>query len=205
MTTLLLLRHGPTSWNNEHRIQGRTDIGLTGEAREELATIKLSTDWHQLHWFSSPLLRAQQTAQLLGPAIIVTEPALIEMNWGEFEGMRLNQIEIEIDRQKLDPPTGLDLTPPSGESPRMVKSRFANWLKEFASGIDTDDAIAVTHKGVIRAALSLATGWDMQNKFPQSIDWRLPLAFSVDYAGRLELDKVNCGFTTEELTKLKNC
>ena len=62
------------------------------------------------------------------------------------------------DREAL----GLDFRPPSGESPREVGARVQALVAELVA--DPTPAVAVCHKGVIRAALALATGWDMRGK-----------------------------------------
>jgi probable phosphoglycerate mutase len=59
---------------------------------------------------------------------------------------------------------GLDLTPAGGESPRAVQARLLLLLARLAAaGRPTG---AVTHKGVLRALLALATGWDMRGDPP---------------------------------------
>jgi probable phosphoglycerate mutase len=57
---------------------------------------------------------------------------------------------------------GLDFRPPGGESPREVRAR----LESLFADLTDELVVCVTHKGVIRAALSLATGWDMLAKPP---------------------------------------
>ena len=59
---------------------------------------------------------------------------------------------------------GLDFRPPGGESPRDVRVRVVRWLDIGREA--TQPLVAVTHKGVLRALLALATGWDMIGKPP---------------------------------------
>ncbi len=194
---ILLLRHAPTPWNIERRIQGRTDIGLTESARTTLQSTKLPSAWLQQRWVTSPLRRARDTAKLLGARNSEPHDELTEMHWGQFEGLMLSEINQQIIALDLQPDRGLDLLPPGGESPRMVRDRLALWLKTLAP-CDTT-TIAVTHKGVIRAALSLATGWDMQQSFAEKVDWSLPLAFELDHGGLLKLTAVNCAWADTKI------
>ena len=76
-----------------------------------------------------------------------------------------------------------------GESPREVQARLA----ELAASLVTagDDVAAVTHKGVIRAALSLATGWDMTGRPPLRLDWGAAHLFLVEASGRWTLRRAD--------------
>lgn len=189
---LFLLRHAPTLWNLEKRIQGRADIALSEDSQSALSQLTLPPAWLQIKWVSSPLQRARSTADFLGVQNCDIHPALLEMDWGQFEGMQLSEIDRQIKALGLSPDRGLDMQPPGGESPRMVRNRFAKWLGDQVHV--ESDMIAVTHKGVIRAALSLATGWDMQRPFVEEIDWGLPLAFDLRKTRKFKLIGVNCAW-----------
>jgi probable phosphoglycerate mutase len=191
VTRVFLLRHAPTPWNGIHRIQGRSDIPLAHSAVAELRRTRIPRNWLALPWFTSPLTRCVQTAHLLGKHLVTGSPQLMEMNWGDFEGLTLEQINARIVRLELDPDRGLDLCPPGGESPRMVRERLHQWLTRLPAKPAEPAVMAVTHKGVIRAALSLATGWDMMSKFPREADWRLPHCFEWQ-DGCLRLERLNC-------------
>jgi probable phosphoglycerate mutase len=78
--------------------------------------------------------------------------------------------------------TGLDFKPPGGESPRDVQARLQPLLAEIAAA--GRPVGAVTHKGVIRAMLALATGWDMRGAAPFHLDWRAAHLFELDREGR---------------------
>jgi probable phosphoglycerate mutase len=85
---LALLRHGVTDWNLEKRVQGQIDRPLSRLGRQQLAELALPPSLAAYRWYCSPLLRARQTAELLGLKDVLLEPALIEMNWGDWEGKR---------------------------------------------------------------------------------------------------------------------
>ena len=90
---LYLLRHGRTLWNEEGRLQGRTDVPLSEEGRRSAlaagaALGNVSFDAA----FSSPLQRARETAELIlqGKNVLIqTDARLIELSFGAAEGMRL--------------------------------------------------------------------------------------------------------------------
>ncbi len=165
MSAILFIRHGPTEWNSSGRIQGRTDMPLSAAGREVVRSWRLRAEFEAFDWFSSPLKRARETAALLGARSCRFEPRLMEAHWGDWEGWTLAQLRASIgDVLAAMEAAGLDLLPPGGESPRMVRARLKAWLGEIAPV--QRPVIAVGHAGIVRAAYSLATGWDMRNKAP---------------------------------------
>jgi broad specificity phosphatase PhoE len=168
MTLLAMLRHAPTDWNKARRLQGRADIALSAQSRQELGARRLPDDVADFKALCSPLRRCRETASLLG--LSPTEEArLIEMHWGEYEGHTLPDLRRKYGatlaaQEKL----GLDFRPPGGESPRDVQTRIAPLLGEIAA--DPHPILAVTHRGVIRAIYALATGWNMCDDAPDELD-----------------------------------
>lgn len=163
MTPLVLIRHGLTQWNVEGRIQGRTDIPLNAEGRTMVASYRLPPGIDGYDWVSSPLVRAVETASLLGVPGPTLEPRLAEMSWGEWEGMLRCDLRRDLGPAMAENEArGLDFRPPGGESPRELVARVSTWLAEVARrGRPT---VAVVHHGVIRGVLALATGWDMTGR-----------------------------------------
>ena len=160
MTALLLLRHGPTDWNETKRVQGRGDVPLSESGRAEVMTWRVPAEFQGLGWVTSPLKRAVETAQLLGAGDPPRDQRLVEMDWGEWEGQHLDALRRELgDLMRAWEAKGLDFRAPGGESPRQVQARLLPFLAERAAS--GNDAVAVAHKGIIRAVYALATGWDM--------------------------------------------
>lgn len=187
MIPVLLIRHGPTAWNEAGRIQGRTDIELSPEVRAEVIRWRLPAAWNEAGWLSSPLRRARQTAALLTARPVVVEPRLIEMDWGEWEGRRLDDLRAEAPAaMAANEAAGLDFRPPGGESPREVCARLEELLAALAA--EPRPIVAVCHKGIIRAALALATGWDMRGKPPVRLRPGCGCSFRCLEGGRVELD-----------------
>ena len=169
MIRIVFIRHAPTPWNRAGRLQGRADVPLPGEARRDSGALLLPEHLRSPVWYASPLRRAVQTARLLSGAAPRTEAALIEMDWGEWEGQHLAALRQRHGAAFIENESrGLDFTPPGGESPRQVRARLGRWLAGLA-GEPEDTIAAVTHKGVLRAALSLATGWNLCGKPPHKL------------------------------------
>jgi len=191
MGWIAFVRHGVTEWNELGLIQGRTDIPLSPAGVARLRQIQPSSDFLSATWVTSPLKRAVQTVKILNPdSALEVQTSLIETNWGEFEGIARSEIPQRIHDLALDPDHGLDLLPPGGESPRMVRQRLTEWLETIA--VKYPAVVAVTHKGVIRTALSAACDWDMATDFSEKPDWSLPQLFRLDQDGKLHLTRLNC-------------
>lgn len=197
-----LLRHGSTAWNDEGRMQGRRDIPLSARGRAEVLTWRtpatpVGMPPAEMPWWSSPLSRAVETAEILSGAAPRRETALTEMDWGEWEGCDLRTLrERHGEAFARNEAAGLDFRPPGGESPREVRDRVVPFLA--ASAAAHEALIAVSHKGVLRAVLSAATGWDMTGKAPlrlrrDAIHW-----FAVDSGGRAEV--IECNLPLAALT-----
>ena len=181
---LLLLRHGITAWNLEKRVQGRIDQPLSVTGRHQFKQLALPPALTACHWYCSPLLRATQTAELLGVTEIKIEAALIEMNWGDWEGEILKPLRKRLgDEMRDNESRGLDFCPPGGESPRQVQVRLQTWLQQIAAS--GQDSAAVVHKGIIRCIYALACDWDMRGESPIDFAWDSIHQFELSRAGKL--------------------
>jgi broad specificity phosphatase PhoE len=189
MTRLALIRHGPTPWNREHRVQGRRDIPLDGEGAALVATFRLPAFLDGWDWLASPLSRARETARIVSGRTPPLDDRLLEAEWGDWEGRVLADVEVDADAAKARGEGGIDLLPPGGESPRMVWQRVAPLLAErAAAGRDT---VAVTHNGVIRAIYAMAIDWDMVEDPPEKIRPFRVHVFTLDDAGWPAVDRIN--------------
>ncbi|ASM71075.1 MULTISPECIES: histidine phosphatase family protein [Roseobacteraceae] len=165
MIRLALLRHGHTAWNRAHRIQGRTDIPLDDAAIAGLGALRLPAPWDTAQIWSSPLLRAVQTARLVSGRVPLTDPALMEMNWGNWEGLHGTDLRADRASGFCDiEDWGWNFAPPEGESPAAVRARLIPWANALAR-----DSVAVCHIGVMRVLLAHATGWDFDGPAPFAV------------------------------------
>ena len=95
---IYIIRHGKTELNRANVLQGRSDHPLNEEgilqaktAAEKLRGISFD------HVFSSPLIRALQTAEIIAPGKSpVIDDRLIEMDYGSYEGLNLNYLPTEV-------------------------------------------------------------------------------------------------------------
>jgi broad specificity phosphatase PhoE len=137
---------------------------------------------------SSPALRCRQTAQAAGLEAPAIEPDLLECEFGAWAGRSLADVhaaEPEAARAWMEDP---DACPHGGESLSAFADRVAGWLDRQA-GRD-GAAVAITHGGVVKAALVRALG------APLEAFWRIdvaPLAITELHAhdGRWTVTRVN--------------
>lgn len=179
---LALLRHGPTGWNALGRIQGHTDIPLSDEGLAKMRGLLPPEAFRRVRAFASPLLRARQTAEALGLVDPVLDARLMEQNWGRWEGLSRTEI-LAQDGEDAFTRAGLKLRfrPPGGEFTQELHDRVAAFLRDAAR--ENRDAIAVTHMGVLRAAYTLASGWDMGAPMPPELDISKALILSLTNEG----------------------
>ena len=142
------LRHGRTAWNEQGRMQGRRDIALSERGRGEvrawrLPSASIAATPVVTAWASSPLRRAVETAEILCGATPQREAALIEMDWGEWEGFDLDELRRrDGEAFARNEAAGLDFRPPSpGVRPRRLMKgmiwRLGNsfWRVSTISGV----------------------------------------------------------------------
>ena len=165
MTRLAIIRHGRTEWNRTGKIQGHRDIPLEPVSIAELATYRLPGEWQHAELLSSPLNRAVHTAELITDRKPRIEPALIEMDYGDWEGQRGRDLAADPNSGfRHLPDWGWDYQPPNGESPAQVWSRLAPWV-----GSLQEDTVAVCHIGVMRTLLAMAYDWPFKGTPPFNI------------------------------------
>ena len=187
---LMMVRHGATAWNEAGRIQGRSDPPLSPGGRADVGGWVLPPEATAARWLSSPLTRARQTAEILHGAPVPVDPRLIETDWGAWEGRTLAALRGELgDAMADNEARGLDFRPEGGESPRDVQQRLLSLFAELAA--DGGSVVTVTHKGVIRAAYALASGWDMRAKPPTKLNNGCLHAFVLNPDGRPAVEALN--------------
>src|ERR1700759_3832419 len=84
---LVIVRHGESVWNAEGRLQGQADPPLSPKGREEARGLAAAGGGAlPPRVVSSDLIRARETAALLGHPDAETDVRLREINVGEWEG-----------------------------------------------------------------------------------------------------------------------
>lgn len=160
----MLLRHGQTSWNAEHRIQGQIDAQLdeVGLAQAAAVAPVVAALRPALLW-TSDLARARRTAEVVGEACGLTpapDERLREYSLGRWEG------RTHAEFAAADP-AGFELFRtgrwdelPDAEPPEAVAKRFTACLGDLVDALGPDElGVAVAHGSAIRTGLVAWLGW----------------------------------------------
>ena len=176
-TSLLLIRHGQTSWNADGRWQGHGNPSLTEEGLAQAEELALSlaleqqrgrrAEHEQKAWtrvFSSDLERARQTAVVVAERLglpLEFDRRLRELDVGAWSGLTREEIvrrdPDRLRRFELGEPL---IRPGDGESRVEIRERTHALVSDFARQFSGDRIIVVTHLGVIR---SLVPGAEPEN------------------------------------------
>ena len=139
-SSLVLVRHGQSEWNEKNLFTGWKDPGLTAKGVEEAksAGIQLRTEGFQFDvMFTSDLLRAQKTGEIILKELgvtnlpVVKNQALNERDYGDLSGLNKDEArekwgdeQVHIWRRSFDTP------PPGGESLKGTAERVLPYFKK---------------------------------------------------------------------------
>ena len=152
MTTLLFVRHGPTDWTGEKRLQGQTDIDLSDSGRLRTAALApVVAEWRPRTVIASPLSRTLSTAALLTGITPIVDARWAEAGLGEWEGRRAEEIGADYTRWRAG-----TFVPPGGEAPSVVTERVSAAVAFAAE--QPGPVLIVTHGGTIRSVLARFVG-----------------------------------------------
>lgn len=173
-TELYLIRHGETEWNKLGKFQGCTDIPLSEDGIQQAFLLQKRLKGNFDCIYTSPLSRAVKTAQILCQPSCkkepVIHPGLIEINFGKWEGLTLEDINreysLEFKRWKTDEETAPIM---GGElSLKNACVRVTKAILDIVQEHKGETIVIVSHGGVLKAALIGLFGWKMtmyQNLF----------------------------------------
>jgi broad specificity phosphatase PhoE len=155
-SSITLVRHGESTWNELGLIQGQNDLAqLTNEGREQARAVAetlkpLGFD----RLVTSDLARARQTAEIIGSELdlaLTADSLLRERCFGVLEGQPQEMLDSArsgiVDGVIVDP----DARPEGGESFRDVVTRVGIFVEATRDDGDGERLLVVTHGGAIRA------------------------------------------------------
>jgi len=168
-TQLLLIRHGETAWNAEHRIQGQLDIPLSPQGILQSAQLaEFLADEPISAIYSSELSRAWLTAAPLAARLgleVIAEPRLRERSFGIFEGLTLDEIaERHPDEFREWRARHLAWRPHGGESGQQLIDRVLGAVTDITAKHAGQSVVLVSHGGVL----------DVVYRTARELEWHAP-------------------------------
>ena len=158
---IYFVRHGETIWNKEKKIQGQSDIPLN-EYGKELGYITADAlkDIPFDIVYSSPLIRAKETAEILVKnrnLKIYEDHRLIEMSFGEGEGESLPEIHAhpEMNLHNFIHNPGEYTPPAGGETFEELYARCKTFIEEYILPVEQkyNCMLIVGHGALIRGMI----------------------------------------------------
>jgi probable phosphomutase (TIGR03848 family) len=154
MPTLFLIRHGENDYVGK-RLSGRIPgVHLNEKGRLQAAHLaEIFGSLPLIAIYSSPLERAVETAQPLADVLglpIQTHPGLLEMDYGEWQGLTIKQMS----RRKLfktvqAAPSQVRI--PGGESFSEVQQRAVSAVAQITAALaEKEIAVCFSHADVIK-------------------------------------------------------
>ena len=184
---IFFVRHGETAANRARLALGRADPPLTDRGRDQAAQLASHLgDSDAVRVFSSPLLRARETATAIATTLgldVDVDDRLVEMDYGEWDERSFSEFPPEdLARWRRD----ATFAPPAGESLIAVGDRVASFCMEH---VDGPPVIAVSHVSPIKAGVIWAMNAD------PLLAWRMHLdVASVSRIGAPNRQPVLLGF-----------
>ncbi len=165
---IILLRHGETIWNKEHRLQGCQDIPLADEGREQIRRtgrhltqiMQASSMTQPTHTIqkidlilTSPLIRAKESAEIIArelkpaPESILPAPLFMERNFGIAEGLTYREA------LALYPDNNYPGMEPMDQLCERAKAAICQCAEKYPD----KTVLVVAHGAIIKAALVAAS------------------------------------------------
>jgi probable phosphoglycerate mutase len=169
MATVLLARHGETTWNRSGRVQGWAPTPLTERGHDQAAALgaALASTADVDRLVSSDLRRAVETARHVARATGVdpeTDAGWRERDFGCMQGLSVTDLfgghpEYALGESGIAAATA---RPDSGETVIETRDRvLAAWGRLHADLPADETVVVVAHGGPIRLLLGSIRGYDI--------------------------------------------
>jgi broad specificity phosphatase PhoE len=161
VTTIFLARHGESDWNVEKRFQGHTDRPLTERGREQAYALADLVAGEKIDAiYTSPLSRAQETAEIVAARVglePVALPELREVDTGSWSGLSRADVEARFPEgfaRWRSGGSGWE----DGETYEEMAERVIGALGTVAEAHPDGRVLVISHGGPIRAIHAAAEG-----------------------------------------------
>jgi alpha-ribazole phosphatase len=182
---IYIIRHTPVAVD-KNTCYGQTDVDLADgfEIAIQKYLKELPENFDSV--FSSPLLRCTKLAGALKLGPIESEPSLKELNFGNWENKKWNEINQDsLNHWMAD---FVNIRPPNGENLIELFTRVSIFLDHLRKS-SHKKVLLVTHAGVIRCI------WAYLLEIPLKNTFKIPVGFQeilhINLADKKENDSIN--------------
>ena len=167
VTTVYLVRHGTTAWNQALRYQGRADNPLDEAGEKQGACLKdYFKDIHIDLGVTSPLQRARKTLMYClesqdHEVPVIVDPSVTEIDFGEVDGWTKEEIKAgypEFYRMYVRNEDRGHAQAPGGESLEQVYERMRDGVLRIAAQHPGENIVIASHGTAIQSFINFAYG-----------------------------------------------
>lgn len=171
MTRLFLVRHGRSEWNAAGRIQGQIDIPLDAAGRQQAEQVadRLAVESIEAV-YSSPLLRAQATAQPIAERWqlpVLPDARLMEYDFGVMSGLTWPEVienHPELANRWLEDPWAVAVDGSEGRENFAARVKAA--MLDIGARHPDGQVVVVAHGGTFGVYLTAMLGLDLNRRHP---------------------------------------
>lgn len=165
LTTLWLLRHAQSEWNQEGRWQGQADTPLSDLGRQQAHRVgKRLRRYPITQIISSDAQRAMETARVVGSYLRLApapDPGLRESDIGVWAGLTTPEIKARFPEEWAAMNARADVRRGGGETYSELRARTLAVAQEVTARYHGQNILLVSHGASIRALISAALGLDL--------------------------------------------
>lgn len=198
MTSLTLVRHGQSDWNNKNLFTGWENPGLTKKGVEEAhktGNLLKEENKNYSYLFTSILDRAINTADIIleelgiGQINVIRDQALNERDYGELTGLnkdaarkKWGEDQVHIWRRSFDVP------PPGGESLKDTAERVIPYFRDkiLPLLIEDNNILISAHGNSLRALVMHIEGLSSEEILTREIATGQPISYEF-FDGKFKL------------------
>lgn len=172
LTTTVLARHGSTNYSLEKRFSGSGGVDMPLNDIGEAQARALAHELRQREPFdriiSSPILRTQQTAQIVADSLGMTfelEPGIRECAYGEWDGHTWDEVESRWPNELHAWLSDFNTPPPGGESLSEVNERVREAVTRIVQTHEHERVLLVSHVTPIKVVMATALAAPISAQF----------------------------------------
>jgi len=174
MLHLILVRHGETEWNVQHRYQGQSDVSLSelGQRQAQHVAGRLA-DQKIDAMYASDLKRAWETAGAIAEKKgleILPDPRLRELKFGILEGLTFEEAEKQYPEMIAAWLDDFNNTPEGAETIDQFNMRIVSFLDDIKRKHAEQVLLLVGHGGSLSEILRVVLGLSPERRWYIEMD-----------------------------------